>query len=487
MKRGRDAQGAGAAPTDRIGDDIPIAVPTSEPPLRPPVAADAENVAGPGGAVVDRAGARSDGPVVYAIAGLRIHSDVELPGAAAYRVHDQDVGVRDSESVPAPASTQDSILPLRRVPRPEPIPADTAGPARPGGSRRDPVGTPLYRGPGHLDGGLRQIAAIRGPSGIVVEVAGAGRFEISDRGEIVWLDPRAVVEASRPWQAAALGPALSIALAMRGIWCLHASAVLGERGVYVFVGRSGAGKSTTAALLAARDGGGLALVADDCLPVRTGIESAGGAGAPGRGRLRLPEPESEIEHGARGSGSARAGADRAAPIALPAFPQLALPADRQPAVALGSGLEALETRGRVGGADRPRAGQDRAEPGVTTSGSRADVGRHVHGDLSLPIAGIFEIQVTTGAGRDAGEGAGRVGPAHPSVLTIEILPPAAATASLVRHTIASRLFDGALLERHARDMAEIAERVPVGRIELPRRLDIASELADRLRDAERRG
>jgi hypothetical protein len=69
------------------------------------------------------------------------------------------------------------------------------------------------------------------------------------------------------------GPALVLALASRGVWCLHASAVICKSRLIVFLGESAQGKSTLAAYLAQADG---RLVADDILPVTfgpTGMEA----------------------------------------------------------------------------------------------------------------------------------------------------------------------------------------------------------------------
>lgn len=61
-----------------------------------------------------------------------------------------------------------------------------------------------------------------------------------------------------------LGPVLGLLLRLRGVTCLHASAVaLGERAV-VFAGPAGAGKSTTAAALGRR---GHAIVSDDIVAI----------------------------------------------------------------------------------------------------------------------------------------------------------------------------------------------------------------------------
>jgi hypothetical protein len=66
-----------------------------------------------------------------------------------------------------------------------------------------------------------------------------------------------------------LGPVLGILLRLRGVTCLHASAVAFGENAVAFVGSEGAGKSTTAAALARR---GHAILSDDvvALTERTG-------------------------------------------------------------------------------------------------------------------------------------------------------------------------------------------------------------------------
>lgn len=67
-----------------------------------------------------------------------------------------------------------------------------------------------------------------------------------------------------------LGPVLGVVLRLRGVTCLHASAVsMGNRGV-VFVGQTGRGKSTTAAAFARR---GYGVISDDIVAL---AESEGG-------------------------------------------------------------------------------------------------------------------------------------------------------------------------------------------------------------------
>jgi hypothetical protein len=79
------------------------------------------------------------------------------------------------------------------------------------------------------------------------------------------------------------GPLMGLALRMRGVTCLHASAVAVDGGAVVLCGPSGAGKSTTAAALAGR---GLAVLTDDVAPL---LPAAGGPPLvpPGCPQLRL--------------------------------------------------------------------------------------------------------------------------------------------------------------------------------------------------------
>jgi len=79
-----------------------------------------------------------------------------------------------------------------------------------------------------------------------------------------------------------LGSGLALAGALRGRVVLHASAVATEAGAVAFVGRSGAGKSTVAGWLAARDA---ELVAEDLLVLEPSDE--GFAALPGSTALKL--------------------------------------------------------------------------------------------------------------------------------------------------------------------------------------------------------
>src|SRR5262245_3833872 len=70
------------------------------------------------------------------------------------------------------------------------------------------------------------------------------------------------------------GPVWATLCHQRGILPLHASAIVTKRGIAAFAGHSGAGKSTTAALLGSLD---YELIADDILPVSFNHNSVPGA------------------------------------------------------------------------------------------------------------------------------------------------------------------------------------------------------------------
>ena len=116
--------------------------------------------------------------------------------------------------------------------------------------------------------GLRdcRVRSLAAPGRDLLEISGAGTFAMPHGQDRIEIDPepgagKAAVEE------ALLGPALALALARRGTFVLHASAVIRGGGVIGFLGESGAGKSTLARLLAAE---GAALAADDLLAIAEG-------------------------------------------------------------------------------------------------------------------------------------------------------------------------------------------------------------------------
>ncbi len=125
----------------------------------------------------------------------------------------------------------------------------------------------------------------------VTRLAGGAhyRFAYGDGTRIV-ID----AEGSRVWATGAdgasiedtatylLGPTLGFVLRLRGITCLHASAVAVDGKAVAFAGPAGAGKSTTAAAFAQL---GFPVLTDDIAPLREG--AAGFEVQPAYPRLRL--------------------------------------------------------------------------------------------------------------------------------------------------------------------------------------------------------
>lgn len=123
----------------------------------------------------------------------------------------------------------------------------------------------LYEGPAAAGSGAPALTCLHGEHGYLLRASpGPTLWVASDGARIVQLDSTAVPPAAVSAELL-FGPATMLALALRGTYALHASAVrCGERAV-AFVGPSGAGKSTLAALLAAGDLD-CERLADDILP-----------------------------------------------------------------------------------------------------------------------------------------------------------------------------------------------------------------------------
>jgi hypothetical protein len=116
--------------------------------------------------------------------------------------------------------------------------------------------------------GVREcrVRSLAAPGRDLLQVSGAGAFSLPHGEDRIDIDPEPGA-ADAALEEALLGPALALALARRGVFVLHASAVVIGGGVVGFLGESGAGKSTLARLLAAE---GLPRAADDLLAVTEG-------------------------------------------------------------------------------------------------------------------------------------------------------------------------------------------------------------------------
>lgn len=123
--------------------------------------------------------------------------------------------------------------------------------------------SPAAIGPPDLVVVLGALPAGRGPRDIELDWPDLGRVVVRD-GRALWVAP--LPSVGRGTLAAYLAsPLLALVLEQRGDFILHASVVaVDDRRAVAFTGTSGAGKSTTAALLA----GTRALMSDDIAPLR---------------------------------------------------------------------------------------------------------------------------------------------------------------------------------------------------------------------------
>jgi hypothetical protein len=136
---------------------------------------------------------------------------------------------------------------------------------------------------GWVAGSERLVEVYDEPSAMVLDVEGCGEFFIGKDGlQIGKSDQQG--ELSSLDREIILGPVLVLALALRGVWSLHASAAKYKEKVVVFLGESGQGKSTLAEYLSRNEQ--WQLVADDILPVK--MDASGLNVLPRFPQLKLP-------------------------------------------------------------------------------------------------------------------------------------------------------------------------------------------------------
>ena len=168
--------------------------------------------------------------------------------AAAFRIAGHTVHV---VGPPPPALAAVALGPR------EPVPVEpwTAG-------AESPV---LAETVGWLGGKQRRITCRQAGDGVRLSVEGAGEYLVLAEGRMLAPVPPIAVDPML-YEEAILGPPLLLALALRGTFCLHASAVArGGEGLAI-LGDSGEGKSTLARWLAERKHGWTWLT-DDITPV----------------------------------------------------------------------------------------------------------------------------------------------------------------------------------------------------------------------------
>src|SRR5688572_7459704 len=118
--------------------------------------------------------------------------------------------------------------------------------------RRCPVALPseamvVFDGSARVGARECQVRCLATPDYDFLEISGAGAFAIPRKHDCIEVDPEPGADnaGDTAMEEALLGPAFALALARRGVFLLHASAVVLEgRGVIGFLGESGVGKST---------------------------------------------------------------------------------------------------------------------------------------------------------------------------------------------------------------------------------------------------
>ncbi len=188
---------------------------------------------------------RAGGPRRYRAFGLVLESAIPLPGL--------------------PAARGEPSVRIRRAGR--------AGTRR----RKGRPWRTVVRGPG----GRPWMALAREGDRRLLRVRGIGTFDLAEDGSEIRCAPAAGVHPG-VLRRVLLDQVLPRALHLAGLPVLHGSAVAGPHGALVFLGESGAGKSSLAALLAVR---GLPLLADD--GVRLAVRGNGVRAHPSHPLLRL--------------------------------------------------------------------------------------------------------------------------------------------------------------------------------------------------------
>ncbi len=228
----------------------------------------------------------------------------------------------------------------------------------------------LYQGPSWIGNGWRQVTGYSLLEGCRIEVAGIGAYWIAKDGKEIVCTRQESEAGIDLLIEAAIGPALILALALGGTWCLHGSAVEFKDRIIAFIGESGKGKSTLAHWLDGQDALNWRRLGDDILPVS----------------LR----DDRLDY-------------------LLHFPQPKLPADQQPSM---------------------------------------------HLDERLPLDAMYVLRRPTS--RD-------------ERVVIHSLQKQEGALSLVRHTVASRLFDSDLLSDHLDFCVRAGSLVPLRDLVYPLR------------------
>lgn len=150
---------------------------------------------------------------------------------------------------------------------------------------------------GLVAGAKRVVECRQGDHGYRLRIDGIGVFVLTADGASIAVDRTPGCSDDIVFQAL-VGPALILAMALRGRFALHASSVVRDGEALVFMGPSGSGKSTLARKLAGLPGGGWSRISDDILPMRLS------GGATLRCRADYPQLGLDVENRPPSGGAA---------------------------------------------------------------------------------------------------------------------------------------------------------------------------------------
>jgi hypothetical protein len=167
----------------------------------------------------------------------------------------------------------------------EPVEAGPAAGAAPVPSSGAKAGRLVFHGAGWVVDRRRPVECRIDERAYRLEIGGVGSLWVALDGRSLGCSRCAAGADSRLVQLALLGPALSVALALQGTFCLHASAVEAESRILAFAGESGSGKSTLAGCLSGLPALGWRRAGDDILPLHL---------ASGRPRARTDFPQLKL-------------------------------------------------------------------------------------------------------------------------------------------------------------------------------------------------
>lgn len=175
------------------------------------------------------------GPATFYVAGFHVVTDVRLPEYGAYAASESLYWSRPETETITARRTDEALT---------------------------------YAGKGWIGNAWRKVECRRMPSGYVLRIEGIGGFRITADGQRAVLDEAQNACPEDLLARAALGAPLILALALQGVYCLHAAFVrAGERPVAI-AGESGQGKSTLAQFLSSEKGRSWQRIGDDILPLQ---------------------------------------------------------------------------------------------------------------------------------------------------------------------------------------------------------------------------